>query len=927
MLSSMRALLILTVLCAVPLISAEDLVPDPALQSERLPNGMRLAVQAQAQPPGRVVLRLLVTAGSLAEREDERGLAHFLEHAAFLGSSTFPDGSLVPHMQALGLAFGAHTNAHTSYDETVYKLELPAVDAGTIDTGLAVMADWAGGLTFPAAAIERERGVVLAEMRDRDTPGLRRWLALSQLLYAGTTLPRRHPIGDEGVLRASGAAQLRALYEGVYRPERMALVVVGDIDAAAVLAAARTRFTALTGHGPERPQVAPGMLEAGVAAAVHHDAEADGTEVLIALVRPWTRPADSIAQRRLELEQELAERVLTRRLQRLVDSDPATPFLKPEVFSSPWAGFFSAGVTAQARPGAVLATARVLEVERRRLLAFGPLPGELATAADEMRTALAQAVAQAGTRTSAKMADSIYESIRDRRVWMSPLQQQQLALPLLAQATTAAVTSAAQVIWAEGRMAIFAGGREDLGAGGATQLEAAWRQGQQDELRPPVARAAAHWAYGELPAGAVPSATAVLPHGIISWRFPNGAVLVHQGSTRQPGQVVVSLRLYLSAEGTAPGTTTLLSRGWIAGGLGKHDRSELSDLLSDGSVRWQGPSFDEQGALFAGTCLPADLPRLTEVLRANLVDPGWRRPTVEQQRAAWLEELAGEQTDLDVLAANTFQRLVVGNASYRRPVAPDEARAVDAAAALEWFRVQLAHAPLVLSVVGDVSPSAALAAAARTIGTLGERRSVVVAATSPPALRPGAAWPATGAALTTTGAVARTVVMVGWPTGNTYDIRRHRRTQLLTACLGERLRESLRQRLGQAYSPAVYRWGSDVFNGEGHIACQVSIAPEAAATARAVILAEAARLATEGPDEDLFTRVRTPLVKSLPSIRNRNDWWLGSVVPWAASQPFRMDWITAMDADYTDATRADIAALAAALLVNARAIVVEVSSR
>jgi len=465
MLSSMRALLILTVLCAVPLISAEDLVPDPALQSERLPNGMRLAVQAQAQPPGRVVLRLLVTAGSLAEREDERGLAHFLEHAAFLGSSTFPDGSLVPHMQALGLAFGAHTNAHTSYDETVYKLELPAVDAGTIDTGLAVMADWAGGLTFPAAAIERERGVVLAEMRDRDTPGLRRWLALSQLLYAGTTLPRRHPIGDEGVLRASGAAQLRALYEGVYRPERMALVVVGDIDAAAVLAAARTRFTALTGHGPERPQVAPGMLEAGVAAAVHHDAEADGTEVLIALVRPWTRPADSIAQRRLELEQELAERVLTRRLQRLVDSDPATPFLKPEVFSSPWAGFFSAGVTAQARPGAVLATARVLEVERRRLLAFGPLPGELATAADEMRTALAQAVAQAGTRTSAKMADSIYESIRDRRVWMSPLQQQQLALPLLAQATTAAVTSAAQVIWAEGRMAIFAGGREDLGAG------------------------------------------------------------------------------------------------------------------------------------------------------------------------------------------------------------------------------------------------------------------------------------------------------------------------------------------------------------------------------------------------------------------------------------------------------------------------------
>jgi zinc protease len=150
-----------------------DVAPDPSWRFGVLPNGMRYAIRKNATPPGQASVRLWFDAGSMMEADDQQGLAHFLEHMAFNGSKNVPEGEMVKILERHGLAFGADTNAQTSFDETAYQLDLPKTDDGTVDTSLMLLREAAGELTIAPDAVDRERGVVLSEERTRDTPGYR----------------------------------------------------------------------------------------------------------------------------------------------------------------------------------------------------------------------------------------------------------------------------------------------------------------------------------------------------------------------------------------------------------------------------------------------------------------------------------------------------------------------------------------------------------------------------------------------------------------------------------------------------------------------------------------------------------------------------------------------------------------------------------
>ena len=146
-----------------------DVKPDPNVIWGQLDNGMRYVLLPNSTPKDRVSLRLLVSAGSLMEREDQRGLAHLLEHMAFKGSDNMPAGDLVQYLERLGMAFGADTNARTSFESTVYQLELPNNSPDMIDRSLFVLREKADHLRIPQAELDKERGVVLSEKRLRDT--------------------------------------------------------------------------------------------------------------------------------------------------------------------------------------------------------------------------------------------------------------------------------------------------------------------------------------------------------------------------------------------------------------------------------------------------------------------------------------------------------------------------------------------------------------------------------------------------------------------------------------------------------------------------------------------------------------------------------------------------------------------------------------
>src|SRR5690606_5461211 len=188
--------------------AASDLAVDPNIIFGVLPNGMKYALLKNGTPKNSVIIRMRFNVGSFAEADDQRGLAHFIEHMAFNGSTHVPEGEMIKLLERKGLAFGADTNASTGFDQTVYKLDLPGASDDLIDTGLMLMREAASELTIDPEAVNRERGVVLSERRARDTYQLRSLVDQFAFAMPKMTVAQRLPIGTEDVIRTAPAERL-----------------------------------------------------------------------------------------------------------------------------------------------------------------------------------------------------------------------------------------------------------------------------------------------------------------------------------------------------------------------------------------------------------------------------------------------------------------------------------------------------------------------------------------------------------------------------------------------------------------------------------------------------------------------------------------------------------------------------------------------
>jgi len=209
---------------------AEELPEDPDLVVGELDNGMRYVIKRHAQPPGRSMVWLHVATGSLNETDKQRGIAHFFEHLAFNGSENFPPGTAVKFFESLGMSFGADLNAHTTFDETVYKLTVKEASPEMVGEALVFLGDVAYGLTLASEEIEAERGVILEEMRTSLGPEQRVMDKLWTRLAPGSIFGERLPIGIEQTLLTMQREDFVDYYETWYVPTNMTVMVVGDLD-------------------------------------------------------------------------------------------------------------------------------------------------------------------------------------------------------------------------------------------------------------------------------------------------------------------------------------------------------------------------------------------------------------------------------------------------------------------------------------------------------------------------------------------------------------------------------------------------------------------------------------------------------------------------------------------------------------------------
>jgi len=278
---------------------ASDLPSDPAIEYGRLPNGLRYAVRHNETPTKTASLLMRIDTGSLNESDDTRGLAHFLEHMAFNGSENIPENEMTKRLEKYGLAFGADTNASTSFTETTYQLELPDVSDELVEETMMIMRETASRLTLAPDAIERERGVIQAEKRARNSPSFQSFLDSLEFYLGQTIIPERLPIGTEATIDSVTAEQFREFYDGYYRPENTFITFVGDFETSYAIEKIEKFFGDWEGEGEALPQYEIQSFENEQPRFHYYTNPEIQTSLAMSVVSPYDKKTDT-AENRLE---------------------------------------------------------------------------------------------------------------------------------------------------------------------------------------------------------------------------------------------------------------------------------------------------------------------------------------------------------------------------------------------------------------------------------------------------------------------------------------------------------------------------------------------------------------------------------------------------------------------------------------------------
>src|SRR5260221_2407681 len=312
---------------APPAPLTQPIPVDAQITTGKFPNGLQYYIRANKKPENRAELRLVVKAGSILEEDDQQGLAHFVEHMAFNGTSHFPKHGVVSFLESLGMRFGADINASTGFDETVFTLTVPTDRPGTLDRSLLILEDWAHNVSFDPVEVEKERGVVIEEWRGRRGAGARVQDRLVPVMLKGSRYADRVPIGKTQILQGFKPERLEQFYADWYRPDLMAVVAVGDFDQAEVAALITTHFGAL----PKAPAAAPPRPiydvpdHPGTAYSILTDKELTTTSLEVDYLLP-TRPYGTVGVYRERMVDRLFASMLSARLAETAQR-PDAPFL------------------------------------------------------------------------------------------------------------------------------------------------------------------------------------------------------------------------------------------------------------------------------------------------------------------------------------------------------------------------------------------------------------------------------------------------------------------------------------------------------------------------------------------------------------------------------------------------------------------------
>ncbi|HEX6135846.1 MAG TPA: insulinase family protein [Longimicrobiales bacterium] len=881
---------LLALLVAVPLADAAAQEPtaaelarpvplDPLVRVGTLPNGMHYFIRESEWPENRVELRLAVRAGSVLESEDQRGLAHFVEHMAFNGTAQFPKQELIQYLQSIGMRFGPDVNAYTSFDETVYMLQLPTDDDEFVAKGIEMLGDWAHAQAFDSTEIEAERGVVIEEWRLRRGAGARMLDRQLPVLLKDSRYAERLPIGDVEVLRTFPHDVLTRFYREWYRPDLMAVIAVGDFDGDEIEALIRERFSRMPAPaGPvQRPSYeVPAHEQTYVAIATDPEATSNSLSIYHLVPR---RDHLTFAGYRDRTIEGLYFSMLNARMTEIAQK-PDAPFVGAGIGR----GYFVAtadaySLGAAVRDNGIETGLDAVLTELERAARHGFTQTELDRARANATASIERMFAQRERRTSASRADELVRHFINGEDAAGTEAEHEMQMRILPQVTLEEINRLARTRPPAGNRVILVSAPEKEGVTVPTEerILAIADAVKQKEIEPYRDVVVDQPLIAELPApGRIVGESTIDELDLTEWRLDNGVRVVLMPTDHQKDQILV--------RGISPGGSSLVPDSLYVqamfattvaglGGLGELSQQDLRRLLSGRQVqasaslstRWEGIS---------GSSTRKDLETMFQMVHLKFMAP--RRDT--SMFASFLQAnqamLANRQASPAAAFSDTIAVTMSQNHPRAQPIRAETFEQVDLDRALAVYRERFADASdFTFVIVGDFEVDSIRPHVLQYLASLPSRGRVESG-------RDVGIRPPTG--------VIRKVVRAGTePQSQTYlsftgPFEYSERESHLLESLGEvlenRLLEELREALGGTYGVNVSAGGGREEPATYSVTVRFGSAPERADELTQAVMAEIRAFQTDGPTLEEVNEVREAQRRSRELSLKQNGFWLGGLV-------------------------------------------------
>ncbi len=861
---------------------ANSLQQDPRIVSGVLPNGLEYFVRPNLEPKGRMSLKLRVNTGSLNEVEENRGISHFLEHMVFNGSNHFKRGEIMEVMQRHGLGLGGDANAYTSFDETVYMLELPSLKPDTVDLAFTILRDFADGAKLEESAINSERGIITSEYRVRDSAQMRMMRDALGFLLDGTLVAERMPIGTLDFINKGPRSLFLDYYKTHYTPDNMQLVIVGDITPEQGKEWAEKYFSSMTKtpNGAAKGDWGSVKPYKGVAGKWISHKDASGTEVSLVNAKTHKTVEDTAEKRTRDIIDEAAMTILNLRLSKLAKKEDC-PFIRAGMGKDTMFQLADLNtLTANTTPDKWEKTIAALEQELRRAQQHGFSQDEVNDIIKDMLNEAQVAVQSWDTSKSADLSSGISQSIASHEVFTAPSENLRILQKAIADKaiTPESCQKALQNLFDLKNIKLTVSDKE-ANPNGDQEIVKAFEASVSTPVDAHVDEARAPFAYDNIgEPGKVISNKEEPRTGARQIVLSNG-IRVNLKPTEFDKDII---RVQAQIDGggvTQPqGSEALAMLAPIivnGGGLEAHSSDDLARLLAGHAVQASFSIGDERFSV-GGETTPKDLELELKLIAARIMHPGYRpEAEITFRRAIPMVFDMLSKNPEGLLQKEGMKFLYNNNAKFHLP-SQEDVEKLTTEDVKKWIDPALKNNYMEVSLVGDFKPDEVIPILERTIGAL-PKRPDAPATIDKDALKVTFAAPGSSKEITYPSSIDRTLICTAWPTDDGMDAQKSRQLNLMKDILRERLFKGIREKMGEAYSPFVIDEASRTYPDNGYL---MSVAPGVTANKDKVakaVLEITGDLAKGTITEDEFSRGLKPLINRVERALRDNGFWMGTI--------------------------------------------------